>query len=76
MFKIQIYTREKQNRLTIRAEYGMILVLGGLLAACFFMLAEPNLGNKKRTRQGASKPHEYEMTLDYCFLSDSRNIFL
>ena len=35
LYKIQIYTREKQNRLTLQAEYGMILVLGGLLAALF-----------------------------------------
>ena len=35
LYKIQIYTREKQNRLTLQAEYGMILVLGGLSAALF-----------------------------------------
>ena len=42
LYKIQIYTREKQNRLTLQAEYDMILVLGGLLAALFAALFAAN----------------------------------
>ena len=60
LYKIQICTREKQNRLTIRAEYGMILVLGGLLAACFFVVGigseryhHPASGDKKYPAQAA-----------------------
>ena len=34
---IQIYAREKQNRLTRTVECAMIFMLGGLSAACFFI---------------------------------------
>ena len=60
LYKIQIYTREKQNRLTLHAEYGMILVLGGLSAACFFVVGigseryhHPASGDKKYPAQAA-----------------------
>ena len=60
LYKIQIYTREKQNRLTLQAEYGMILVLGGLSAACFFVVGigseryhHPASGDKKYPAQAA-----------------------
>ena len=45
--KIQIYTKGKHNRLTMRAECGMILVLGGLLAACFFVRTQADRSIKK-----------------------------
>ena len=60
LYKIQIYAREKQNRLTLQAEYGMILVLGGLSAACFFVVGigseryhHPASGDKKYPAQAA-----------------------
>ena len=53
--RIQIYTTEKQNRLTEQAEYGMIFVLGGLLAACFLCSRHRTRAIKKRTPAGAGK---------------------
>ena len=54
LLKIQICAQEKQNRLTLQAEYGIIIVLGGLLAACFFVAGirskwyhHPASGHKK-----------------------------
>ena len=74
--RIQIYATGKQNRLTAQAEYGMILMLGGLLAACFLCRRHRIRTIKNAPLRVPEKPYKSEMTLDYCFLSDSRNIFL
>ena len=73
---IQICAREKQNRLTRQEEYGMMFVLGGLLAARF-LLPQPDPGNKKRTRYGCCKNGlKSEMTLDYCLFCHDKKHFL
>ena len=74
---IQIYAREKQNRLTRTVECAMIFMLGGLSAACFFITLIRIRAIKNAPLRVPEKPYKSEMTLDYClFCHDKKHFFV